>query len=541
VDLYTAKDALSALDAEIERYSPENFLKLPERERNLHRKAFSTNTGDPNYRKLETLTYEDEGTERQMTVPSGDVLHQFRQDVDQGKLPTVSWLAAPANFSDHPGVPWYGAWYISEVLDILTRDPEVWRKTILILTYDENDGYYDHVPPFVPPHPADPGTGAASDGLDTTGEFDEQRQPIGLGYRVPMVIASPWSRGGKVCSQVFDHTSVLQFLEVFLKNKTPQPIVEKNISAWRRTICGDLTSAFQSASAGDPEDPLPVERNAFVASIHKARFKDAPTAFRSLTAEEMADIRQDPSRSPLLPRQESGTRPSLPLPYELYADGQLSKDGTTFSIVFRTGDRSAGAPFQVYAPGNFQSPNTNPTPEVEEDTVIHEACRRWSFTVAAGREVRYSWPVASFEDGIYHLRVYGPNGFFREFRGAANDPRVLAMADYKRETPTLRLAVANRTSPGSLTCSLDDVSYGKQNFTRTISAETDAILSMDLKESLGWYDVVLRIDGHDSFLRRYAGRVETGKTGTTDPLIGRSLAKTVLQDESGDDTPTRRN
>ena len=69
--------------------------------------------------------------------------------------------------------------------------------------------------------------------------------PIGLGYRVPLVIASPWSRGGCVCSQVFDHTSILQFLEKFLSHKTGRPIRETNINAWRRTVCGDLTSVFR--------------------------------------------------------------------------------------------------------------------------------------------------------------------------------------------------------------------------------------------------------------------------------------------------------
>jgi hypothetical protein len=44
------------------------------------------------------------------------------------KLPLVSWLVAPEHFSDHPGSPWYGAWYISEVLNILTKDPETWKK-----------------------------------------------------------------------------------------------------------------------------------------------------------------------------------------------------------------------------------------------------------------------------------------------------------------------------------------------------------------------------------------------------------------------------
>jgi phospholipase C len=71
--------------------------------------------------------------------------------VEEKKLPLVSWLVAPEHFSDHPGSPWYGAWYISEVLNILTKDPETWKKTIFIINYDENDGYFDHVLPFAPP------------------------------------------------------------------------------------------------------------------------------------------------------------------------------------------------------------------------------------------------------------------------------------------------------------------------------------------------------------------------------------------------------
>src|SRR5690625_6626030 len=83
-----------------------------------------------------------------MQVPKGDVLYQFRKDVDEGKLPAVSWVVAPGKFSDHPGYPWYGAWYISEVMSILTKNPEVWKKTIFIINYDENDGYFDHIPPL---------------------------------------------------------------------------------------------------------------------------------------------------------------------------------------------------------------------------------------------------------------------------------------------------------------------------------------------------------------------------------------------------------
>jgi phospholipase C len=94
-----------------------------------------------------------------MAIPKGDVLHQFRKDVGTGHLPAVSWLVAPENFSDHPSSAWFGAWYVAEALNILTRNPEVWKKTVFVLTYDENDGYFDHVPPFVAPDPDNPESG----------------------------------------------------------------------------------------------------------------------------------------------------------------------------------------------------------------------------------------------------------------------------------------------------------------------------------------------------------------------------------------------
>ena len=115
-------------------YTIEKYNQLSQREKNIHDKAFSTNKNDPHYHKLTTLKYKDGDTKREVKVPKGDVLHQFRDDVKNGNLPTVSWIVAPENFSDHPGAAWYGAWYISEVMDILTKNPEVWKKTIFILS-----------------------------------------------------------------------------------------------------------------------------------------------------------------------------------------------------------------------------------------------------------------------------------------------------------------------------------------------------------------------------------------------------------------------
>ena len=267
------------------------------------------------------LRYQDGATLREVSVPAGDVLHQFRYDVTTGALPAVSWLVAPENFSDHPSAAWYGAWYVSEVLDILTKNPDVWKKTVFILCYDENDGYFDHVPPFVAPHPARAETGKASAGIDTAVEWANvhgRETSIGLGYRVPLVIASPWSRGGCVNSQVFDHTSIIQFLEVWSAGKG-KSVKETNISDWRRAVCGDLTSAFRAYDGEPVEVPASLERDATVEHIHAAKFKPAPTGGAALAPGGIAaaDVRAF---------QESGTRPACPLPYELLVNAEAQGD-----------------------------------------------------------------------------------------------------------------------------------------------------------------------------------------------------------------------
>src|SRR4029078_4085417 len=212
----------------------DKFEKLSQFEKNIHQKAFVTNRNDPFYHELTSIKYNDGHEEREVKIPKGDVLYQFRKDVEGGQLPTVSWLVAPENFSHHPSSALYGAWYISETMDILTKNPEVWKKTIFILAYDENDGYFDHIPTFIPPVHNKPETGKVSEGIDTRLDHVKAEEdvigPIGLGFRVPLVIASPWSRGGYVNSQVFDHTSTLQFLETFLSKKFQKNITETNIT-----------------------------------------------------------------------------------------------------------------------------------------------------------------------------------------------------------------------------------------------------------------------------------------------------------------------
>ncbi|MGN7822444.1 phosphocholine-specific phospholipase C [Chitinophaga sp. 22536] len=526
------KQELEKAKKDAETFTAANFAKLPQRAQQLHNKAFTTNIADKDYHELETLQYKDGDVERSVQVPKGDILHQFRTDVHNGQLPAVSWLVAPGEFSDHPGSPWYGAWYVSEVLDILTQKEEVWKKTIFILCYDENDGYFDHVPPFVAPFK--PGTGLVSKGIDTAVEYvtKEQEQakghvgknsvresPIGLGYRVPLVIASPWSRGGYVNSQVFDHTSILQFMEDFLQHKTGKAIKETNISAWRRTVCGDLTSVFRPFNGEKVKVPFQ-ERNEFIESVYNARFKKLPDEFKKLTAAEIEKINTNPAKAEWMPRQEAGTRVSCALPYQLYVNGKLGADKKTFDISFAAsnevfGKKAAGSPFNVYAPGKY----------LQADSREMEPVRTWSYAVTAGDQLKDAWPLSSFEGEQYRLRAYGPNGFYREFAGNAQDPQVDVTCEYQRSlrnrkqlTGNADLHIANRSNK-AITVTITDNAYGKAVVRKTIAANTQAAMIIDNSKSQHWYDFTLKVEGHDQFEQRFAGRVETGAESISDPAM----------------------
>ena len=514
---------LSEAQAACKEWNLEKFEQLPSREKSLHNKAFITNSGDQDYHTLTELRYQDQGTDRRVQVPKGDVLYQFRKDVAEGKLPTVSWVVPPERFSDHPSSAWYGAWYIAEMLDILTANPEVWKKTIFILTYDENDGYFDHVPPFVAPHPNRPETGKASAGVDTGLEYVEREQelkrkpahqcrnsPQGLGYRVPMIIASPWTRGGCVCSQVIDHTSSLQFLEKFLTRKTGTTISEPNVNSWRRTVCGDLTSVFQPAFTKDQNKISHPTRDQFIEQIHRAKFMDVPKDYRQLTEADINLISQNQADLSFMPRQEPGIRKSCPLPYELTAEGWLDPGRKDFLIRMgalnkKFGQQAAGAPFIVYSRHG------------ENDLRVR------NYTVAAGDRLEDSWPLADFADSRYEFVVYGPNGFFRNLRGDQNDPLIdVQLEDVSQEGGPLTVAVHLQNQSDTVQdIEIADLAYGTAKQTSRLSPGESKTHTIPCNHSFGWYDVGVRLAGHERFEKRYGGRIESGAWSYTDPAMGR--------------------
>ncbi len=514
---------IDRLKAVLSNSGEARYQQMSAEERALHHSALLTNAGDPDYRSVEDLSFHSDGRQQSMAVPKGDVLHQFRKDVNEGKLPTVSWLVASERFSDHPSSAWYGAWYVSEAMEILTKNPEVWKKTIFILTYDENDGYFDHAPSFVAADPKRPETGGASKGVDSALEYtyaeDELRQgvskqqartgPIGMGFRVPMIIASPWSRGGWVNSQLCDHTSTLMFLEQFLQSKYGKTVREENISNWRRAICGDLTSAFRAYDAKEAGLNY-LDRDKFVIGIREARDKEIPSNYRALNSEQIQDINRSPMQSQFMPGQEKGIRRSCALPYELYADGNLNDDGSRFVLKMTAGNavhgkHTVGAPFNVYLRNTRE-----------------KQMRVATYAVKPGDSLQVEFPLALFAGGKYWIDVHGPNGFYRSFAGERQSSELRVQAAYERRgalpTGNVQLSLANAGEQPML-IAVEDNSYRTGTVTKKLADGEKAFVVLNLQHSHCWYDFTVKAQ-NSAATARFAGRVETGRSSFSDPLMG---------------------
>jgi len=531
------QEHLKALEEQLKRGGG-GLSNLPEHQQELHRNAFVTNVGDPDYHSLETISFEEDGRTSEMKVPKGDVFHQFRSDVNNGKLPAISWLSTPGKFSDHPTHPWYGAWYVSEVVDILTKNPEVWKKTIFILTYDENDGYFDHGPSYVAADPQNKTSGRASAGIDTGLEYsyfpDEIAQgvtkaearsgPIGLGFRIPTIVASPWSRGGWVNSELFDHSSTLQFLEEYVHAKFGKTVQETNISQFRRAICGNLTSSFRPSDTTQAVLPF-LDRDKFVEGIQRAQHKQTPSNYNKLSAQEVAAYNRDPRSVTNASRQEPGIRPACALPYEMYCEGDFNPESKAFVLSMRAssgvhGAKSAGAPFNVYLRNTAHDSGVIPRGTNNQNMFVA------TYALKPGDTMQEGFPTQLFKGGQYNVDVHGPNGFYRAFRGDATASPIVVRCAYERTTKGLTGNVEARVknlSAKPVTVTVADNSYKTGTQNRELAPGEQVTVLVEASKSHGWYDFTVQAHGASSSTR-YAGRVETGATSFTDPLMGGVVA-----------------
>ena len=413
-----------------------------------------------------------------------DIAAAIKADALAGTLPQVSWVVADQAHSEHPDAPpGNGAYFVNEVIQALAADSATFNSTVLFLNYDENDGFFDHVPPPVPP-------------AGTANEFIQNGTPIGLGYRVPMIIASPWTRGGWVDSQTYDHTSVIRFMETWTA-ALGTPAACPNISAWRREVCGDLTGAFNFAS---PVYGLPGTLPATTSTISLAQ----------------CDIELNPSSATdALPAQESGTRSARALPYQ--PDGYVSsiQTGSNGQILLwlkmanEGAQATAAATFAVYA-NNYRSGGP------------------WQYTVPAhssagdGVVTDYFNVGSGYGNGAYDLTMTGPNRFLRRFQGNATTAGQHAeVTSHYAVSPNLNqqslwLTMTN-TATSSVTFTVTANHYrtdGPWTYTVAAGGSVSDYFNQ-VAYCNGWYDFTITVGGDAAWSRRFTGHIETGAASVT--------------------------
>ncbi|GAA2703921.1 alkaline phosphatase family protein [Micromonospora olivasterospora] len=388
------------------------------------------------------------------------LVQRIRSDIKNGTLPKVSWLVPTAALSEHPSssTPVGSANLIYDLLDAIASDPKTWSKTALFINFDENDGYFDHVPAPVEPRPDSGNSDDWFNGL-----------PVGPGPRVPMTVVSRWTVGGFVCSEAFDHTSLIRFLEKRTGVQKP------NISAWRRSVFGDLTSAFDTTRAhAQPrlEQPEPV-----------------PSA--------VGRWNPVPPKNQSLPQQEAGTRPTRPSPYRL----SLRADVTGSGVRLRLGNAgTTAATFTAY-PGDGTIPRT--------------------WTVPAGGTADNT--VGYGADG-YDLQVTGPGWSVWELRGTGVGAEAHLVEQAVPGQVKVRCA---NPSAATRTLLVGESVYprnpGDHVQAVTLAPGETQTVPIHLPDH-GWYDVVVVDQADPTFLRRMAGRLAGGRPGVTDPATGTAPA-----------------
>jgi len=424
---------------------------------------------------------------------SGTLFDEFQKDVSSGNLPQVSWIVAPEAYTEHPNWPAnYGAWYISQMLDILTANPDVFSKTVFIITFDENDGFFDHMPPITAP--VSPTSGIST--VDTTNELFQGAPsypvsefpvgPYGMGIRVPMIVVSPWSKGGWVNSQVFDHSSLIRLIEARFGDEYPG-ITENNITPWRRAVAGDLTSTFNFRSPNDKKVKLP-----------------------STIAYQPPDDQRHPSYIPAppavqaMPQQESGIRPARAVPYICSVSGTVVPGQSEFQIHFaNTG--TVAAVYQVYTSSGQFAPRT--------------------YTVGPNAKVADTWDYATLNLNEYNLLVFGPNGFYRVFKGTfgavSASLRTQIIYDISQKGIFLEITNAN-----SVLVPIRLFDYYTQKTTQFSAGPHKRFTEFwSLKKLYGWYDITVETESDPTFQARLAGHLETGEDSMTDPALDGSLTQ----------------
>ncbi len=374
----------------------------------------------------------------------------------------------------------YGAWYISQVLDILVSHPEVFSKTVFIINYDEADGSFDHMVPPTPPQT--PGLLARQRSASKTRSSRRS---------TPQRPDRPRHARAVPCDLALEQGRLRQFPG--LRSHVGDPVHREavrglsrsNISPWRRAVTGDLTSVFNFANPND------VSRQ----TAGHQRLSAAPYRTRGRKRHTL----QPTLNSVILgvPPQEKGIRPARALPYELDVHASVNASNSTVRLTFfNTGGKAAV----------FQVRSDNAADSVRD------------YTVEPGKTLTGTWKVAS----SYHLKVYGPNGFVRYFHGsigaAAAALHVRSRYESEDDCGSIKLRIINVAANQAEVSVLD--AYTGRTSTQLLQPRERFEDEWSLDQFHGWYDLIVTVVGDPTFKYRLAGHVETGRDSFSDPALG---------------------
>jgi phospholipase C len=337
--------------------------------------------------------------------------------------------------------------------------------------------------------------------------------PIGLGYRVPMIIASPWSRGGYVNSQIFDHTSTLMFLEKFLNKKKNLNILSPQISSWRRTVCGDLTSAFRPQKKLKNNSPSLLERNRVINHIQQVKSRPRQLRPKALTEQEIENINYhhnfQQNKLSVIAAQERGVKPACALPYNFSVESVLDKDSGQVVLTFIVDKDSVGVPFRVYALSKYRE----------------KAGQNWDITVKSGDTLTDAWFLSAFEDGKYDLAVHGPNGFYRRFTGTAANPSLeVSLTCQQQSTSKVKagdvILNLKNTGASDLIVQIKDDNYRQVFDDVLLSSSANIRVPISTQRHHFWYNLAISVEGFGSYQHHYAGHIEHIADSFSDSFMG---------------------
>jgi len=441
-------------------------------------------------------------------VRSVSLLDEFEKDLTNKALPQVSWIVGPTSKSEHAtNHPSAGEDLTANILARLKSYPDIYARTVFILNYDEGGQFFDHA--WTPVPPIGPNGGVSS--VPTTGEVNNNVMttvpaPIGLGFRVPLLVVSPFTRGNLVSSQVLDHTSVVQLLEKRFDFTSP------NISPWRRLVAGDMLSCF---NFDKPDYTWPSDLPDTSDYVRQGDIE-----CKTLPPPEIPSVQS-------MPEQETGVRTSRALPYVFTVTDSYDQADGSFEVSIDGAASPAGAAFIVY----------------DELALDSESPTR-QYAVAAGSTVRDSFPSTSTpsnsSDGdiSYAYSLFGPNGFCRQFSARQGNDKLGAQASLSYDVVKLQVVLeltCSQSSATPISFAIRDNAYGLlQNEVVDVIVQPGQTNSfrVSLASSQQWYDISVSATSTNQansassagFYRRFVGRMETGLDTTSDPAMSAHIA-----------------